>query len=296
MQNQSTAERHCAYCGTLLVRRSSETVSNFEARITCSHRCSGRLSWSRPERHVSKPRAAILPRLCAICGKEFKPSHQEGQCCSQACASQLTVKTRRSMNPEWGEIVELTCSHCAKPFTAYSSMLVGANGSPKQYCSKECASLGRRSPERITACARCGKEIRTRNSVDRTYCSHSCGSKARLGFIRSETNKFEASVVEALRSLGHEIAPQYRIGRFTVDVLIPSLSIALECHGDYFHCNPAIYPNGPIDQIQRRNIDRDARRIPVIEEKGFRVVVVWQADVMAHGAIESLARVGIGRV
>lgn len=230
---------------------------------------------------------SISPRTCRACGKvlvlrptEAKSHFAVRRHCDRKCSAQAT----------WGnhvpERVELVCKQCGKPFLARPSALVSKYGYPKLYCSRACLFASRRGEGRTVACEQCGKTFHERKpSARRRFCSQSCGSLFRLKQHREGPTSLERTVYEALTTLGIEYVPQHRIGHYVVDAFLPSLNVLLECQGDYFHCNPNLYPDGPIDAIQRQNQGRDARRFTALTKLGYCIVEVWEHDIKVRGAV-----------
>ena len=67
---------------------------------------------------------------------------------------------------------------------------------------------------------------------------------------------------------------------FSMDFAFPSRKIAIECQGSYYHVDPRIYPNGPINAMQRRNFGRDkAKREVCCNQKGWVIIEVWEPEI-----------------
>ncbi len=60
------------------------------------------------------------------------------------------------------------------------------------------------------------------------------------------------------------------------DFLINNLII--EVMGTYWHCCPESYPNGPIDNIQIKNVLRDQNKQEILIELGYEVLYIWEKD------------------
>lgn len=80
-----------------------------------------------------------------------------------------------------------------------------------------------------------------------------------------------------LNDMGLNPIPQFKIGPFYFDFLIKE-NILIEFNGDYYHCNPKLYPEGPIHTAQYVRIEADARKKRLAEEKGYTVIYVWEWD------------------
>lgn len=70
--------------------------------------------------------------------------------------------------------------------------------------------------------------------------------------------------------------------RYYADVRVKAQNILVEFYGDYWHMNPAKYAddfyNAKKHQTAKQIRDRDAQRKRWLEERGYRVVVVWESD------------------
>lgn len=83
-----------------------------------------------------------------------------------------------------------------------------------------------------------------------------------------------------LESLGLKFVEEYQVKYFSLDFAFPESKIGIECQGTYFHIDPRIYPNGPINAIQRRNFGRDnAKRKIVCDQEGWTIIEVWETEI-----------------
>jgi hypothetical protein len=73
---------------------------------------------------------------------------------------------------------------------------------------------------------------------------------------------------------------EYQVWYFSLDFAFPDSKIGIECQGTYFHIDPRIYPNGPIDAIQRRNFGRDnAKKKIVCDREGWTIIELWETEI-----------------
>jgi len=72
-----------------------------------------------------------------------------------------------------------------------------------------------------------------------------------------------------------------QLGRFNVDFLVRDLVI--ECYGDFWHCNPAIWPadryNRSLHMTAGEKWAKDGRRRTALEEKGYRFCAFWESEI-----------------
>ena len=85
---------------------------------------------------------------------------------------------------------------------------------------------------------------------------------------------------ETLASLGLCPAEEYRVGRFSIDCAFPQLKLAIEADGDFFHCHPGLYPNGPTCPIQRRNFKNDKAKNAFLQKAGWTVLRFWETEIL----------------
>jgi very-short-patch-repair endonuclease len=98
----------------------------------------------------------------------------------------------------------------------------------------------------------------------------------------------ESNTYAALTELGVSFQPQRRVGPYLVDAFISETSTIIECQGDYYHCNPAVFTSGPINDMQRRAFERDAKRRAYFASHGYRLIELWEHDIHSRGALALL--------
>ena len=76
-------------------------------------------------------------------------------------------------------------------------------------------------------------------------------------------------------SLSEEFAVKY----YSLDFAFPSMKIAIECQGTYYHVDKRKYPNGPIDAIQRRNYGRDIAKRKFLSKLGWSIIECWETEI-----------------
>lgn len=117
-------------------------------------------------------------RKCLYCGKVLDHWYQK-KFCSQACL----MKERARLHSRI-----LKCITCGKNFKRPLSELAWAN---RQHCSNECRKKRTYSP-----CPICKKEVMSRPSQPRIYCSRSCNAKGRKG---KKNGKYKGGVTPNAR-------------------------------------------------------------------------------------------------
>jgi len=105
-------------------------------------------------------------------------------------------------------------------------------------------------------------------------------SPARLAkFSRRETAP-EKAVREILEGLGVPFSQEAPVGCYTVDFLIERHRLVIQADGDYWHAHPEKYPNPSRKQRERRRLDASCDAF--LENRGFRVLRLWESELRAN--------------
>lgn len=67
-----------------------------------------------------------------------------------------------------------------------------------------------------------------------------------------------------------------------VDIYIPSKNIFIEYDGDFWHCNPQKYPNGPIYECQYKKVAKDIEKAKWCEKNNILLLRFWESDVLTN--------------
>lgn len=73
---------------------------------------------------------------------------------------------------------------------------------------------------------------------------------------------------------------EYIYGNYAFDVHLSEYNILIEVDGDYYHCNPVKYINGPINNVQRRTIIKDSRKSLFCKENNITLLRFWESDIL----------------
>lgn len=301
----------CKHCGVEFTGKSTTP------RIYCSAAChdSARRVWRecqwchRPfhkgtnggDKYCSREcsysgRQQPIAKICEICGSEYAviPSRINQRFCSLECKGAATTQGLVASRPR-GEQVDITCVQCGKVFTVRPSHAFNTSlGSAKKYCSRACKGLARRGAwpiektnQVLYTCQECGNQWHGKRSLQhrKKYCSRECLGVAMVRKVQGrEPTSIERATYAALVELGIKFTPQHRIGNWVIDAFVPSLNLVIECQGDFYHCNPAVFPNGPQGEIQERTADRDRRRFAEFAAAGYTILELWESDINQRGA------------
>lgn len=63
------------------------------------------------------------------------------------------------------------------------------------------------------------------------------------------------------------------------DIYIPSKKLVIEVDGDFWHCNPTKYKNGPTNKCQIINLLRDKEKEQWLKDNGYKLLRFWESDI-----------------
>jgi G:T-mismatch repair DNA endonuclease (very short patch repair protein) len=96
--------------------------------------------------------------------------------------------------------------------------------------------------------------------------------------LKEKRSKLEDSLIPYLPEYENNI----RISKYTVDFINKNTKHIIEVYGDYWHCNPEIYPDDfhhhyfNMPAVDRRKLDED--RVKHLESLGYSVTIVWESN------------------
>lgn len=211
---------------------------------------------------------------------------------------------RKSQNREI-----VNCLNCGKPFERYKHILHPRTGKPTQYCSNECNRTSKEKLQKLKEwglseknhwnnleCQRKVKETKQKLYGDPNYNNmeknkQTCMSRYGVPYtvylpqVMSNgirISKFQRRVYEKTLIIHNDAKLEvylYDVQK-SVDIFIPSENKVVECHGDYWHCNPTLfrpdYYNRLVHLTAQQIWNRDKQKQEVLEKLGYKVEVVWE--------------------
>lgn len=297
----------CARCGTEfnVKPRRFKTTGNY-----CTRACWYAAQAPRPARRTG------TEKPCVVCGKPFytQVARSTARFCSRACkgvASQLPMKTcvvcGNAWKPRFGQSAQPCCSRAcgdqyrkhgeSKPCETCGTAFYAAKGRSQsaRFCSHACANVWQSRNTTMHTCKMCGKTFRwspSRHKATKiTYCSLSCRNAdpdrrtmlISMNAIQQQLrpNRVERAGYAMLDSLGMVYERQHVIGgTFCVDAFVPSLGMVIQFDGDYWHGNPATFPEPDARQRKRMAVDRS--QDAYLAACGYTVVRFWASDMTNH--------------
>lgn len=208
---------------------------------------------------------------CRQCGKHFYDSPSMGR---KYCSCECARAARRNGVP-------CNCLTCGELFYARPGAAARQRG---LYCSRACFHSGRQGIRadkrsgRYKPCTQCGTLMYAHPCllIRKRFCSRLCAQSHLIAHPAQSPTRLEIGGMALLDELGVTYLPQVVIGRYRVDVFIPSHRTVVQFDGDYWHGYPAMFP-AP-NAVQRQNISRDRAHDRYMEEQGFPVIRIWEHD------------------
>jgi hypothetical protein len=103
---------------------------------------------------------------------------------------------------------------------------------------------------------------------------------SRLGLRRNMKwckSRLETEFEGILKEMNLGFDYQYQVGRGVYDYKIDNLLI--EVQGNYWHCNPKFFPDGPIDDRQKVKIARDQQKLQIAIDNRYHIAYAWEDDI-----------------
>ncbi len=85
-----------------------------------------------------------------------------------------------------------------------------------------------------------------------------------------------------LEAAGVDYRWQFPLGRYVYDFLLPN-RLLVEVHGTYWHADPRSYEGKALTPDQRRNRLHDLDKKLFAAGQGYRLQVIWEADLSRSG-------------
>jgi hypothetical protein len=273
----------CEMCGT----RCKFDGIHKGYRKRCSYSCMGRSKYNNS--HES--------RQCAICGAKFEIyKNREKTTCSNECLLELN----RSDEVNNKRVASLKVSLIQKYGVSHPSKIPGfaqrVRRTKKKHYNDETYVNVKKS--RATRLERYGDENYTNQSKIKETCMERYGIPNVLCLKKNKTNgkqiskfqrrEYDRVLMEHPDAQMEEYLPDVQK---SVDIYIPSQRKIVECFGDFWHCNPAIYDPNYYHKYVHMNASeiwkRDEERIKALESAGYTVEIIWE-NVLKHNPRQSV--------
>ena len=105
-------------------------------------------------------------------------------------------------------------------------------------------------------------------------------------------NQLEAKLAKLFEAAGIDYRWQFPLGHYVYDFLLPN-RLLVEVHGTYWHADPRSYEGKALTPDQRRNRLHDLDKKLFAASRGYRLKVVWEADLVKRGVtLQDLLQIG----
>jgi G:T-mismatch repair DNA endonuclease (very short patch repair protein) len=182
-----------------------------------------------------------------------------------------------------------TCESCSKPFPVAN--LTNTRPETKvfiKFCSDSCRASAREAKKKVYKrdCPHCGKSfdcsMKCMTTPGSTKFKKYCSQRCVLASSKKANTWIELEIEQYLKENGIDYVPQFGVGRFTVDFLVPDKNVVIEANGDFWHANPEIYGEEPLYKLQVQAVEKDKRKLARLDAEGYNVIVVWENDLKTN--------------
>lgn len=254
----------CDFCGSLLERLPDRIKKN--KRQFCNINC--KAAFQKTKDNPLRNRKIIK---CKYCGKEKEiNAYLNQEFCSVQCYAKYA--SENNIGRQKRNFGIKTCKHCGKKYEVWNYRKKEA-----KFCSTECYNKYRRT---TIICPSCKKEFTFPNWEDRKYCSKECAAKG-IGRRKSKFSKFVKKELLKFGNVVEEVYIHDATQKYFIDFVLNE-NIAIECNGDYWHCNPNLYSfdyyHNKIKKYAKDIWEHDREKIKFIKSKNYKVIVLWERD------------------
>lgn len=132
-------------------------------------------------------------------------------------------------------------------------------------------ALGRLNDEENANLRNYGEATKTRRAVK----TELFGNKGKL-----KDTTVEIFVENLIKEKGWPFVAQKAVRFLNYDFYLSELNVLLEVQGDYWHCNPRVYPDGPKNSVQRENLQKNKNKREVAESQNIPLFEIWELDIL----------------
>jgi hypothetical protein len=203
---------------------------------------------------------------------------------------------------------KVNCLTCGTLFDRYKNIKHPRSGKLKQYCSNECSVKSIEKKRQLRDWIKNNNPMDNQLSIDKisqtkldrygdkyynnpeknketmmlkygvpyAFYLPSCKSNG-IRISKFQRKVFDSILVEFSDAKLEEYLPDVQK---CVDIYIPSIKKVIECHGDYWHCNPEcflpIYYNESTHLTAQEMWDKDNKKKKILEDAGYIVEIIWE--------------------
>lgn len=114
----------------------------------------------------------------------------------------------------------------------------------------------------------------------RKILSEKLHERINSGVFKPSSSGETQFIDECIKPLNIEYKTQYYIKEIKqyCDVYIPSKNLIIEYDGDFWHCNPEKYPDGPKYDYQVKHIEKDKIKNTYCRENNIGMLRIWESE------------------
>lgn len=242
-----------------------------------------------------------IKRVCEWTDKVFYVDYKHRK--QRFINKEAMYEWRKSQNREI-----VNCLTCGESFERYIRILHPRTGKPTQYCSNECNRSSQEKREKTKI------QFLTKNPMNNPLSVERIAKTKQKRYGDPNYNNMEKHKETCMTKYGvpysiylpkcmsngkrisnfqkrvyTEILKQYPDAKLevylhdihkSIDIFIPSENKVIECHGDYWHCNPnkckPDYYNKLVHLTAQQIWDRDQQKTQILENAGYQVEIIWE--------------------
>lgn len=118
----------------------------------------------------------------------------------------------------------------------------------------------------------------------------------RRSSVAKRTPSYQIDLCSQLKKVDVGFELEFLVNKKIVDICNPEKKIAIECQGDYYHCNPKKYQKDYLNK--KKNLyayqiwAEDEHKKQILEINGYKVFAFWQSDILNNreGIVEVIRR------
>ena len=99
----------------------------------------------------------------------------------------------------------------------------------------------------------------------------------------TNVSKLENQIFSSVLKIYKDSQSTHTLGRYVVDIFVPSENLVIEVFGDYWHCNPINWSsteyNKTLHMTAQEKWEKDKIRTENIQSQGYNVVVLWENEI-----------------
>lgn len=109
-------------------------------------------------------------------------------------------------------------------------------------------------------------------------------NKKRISATRgTNVSKLEKNILSLVLEEYKDAENTCTLGKYVVDIFVPSKNLIIEIYGDYWHCNPIYWKpneyNKTLHMTAQEKWQKDKDRIENLQSQGYTTIVLWENEI-----------------